>query len=134
MLRKLFSGTAFPSMTVRSAAMASMLIAAVLAFAPAPEAAHSHSSALDLRCYRLMAELAGSDDPQVSAAGLTGAQYFLGRIDARSPVMDKETAQGDATPDNAREKLIGRCSALMGDNGCDFRTIGQRLARPARTI
>ncbi len=111
-----------------------MLIAALLATAPAPDGAHSHDSALDLRCYRLMAELAVSDDPRVSAAGLTGAQYFLGRIDARSPGFDPEAEESPGFGNGEREKLIGRCGALMGKNGRDFRGLGQRLARPAGTI
>jgi hypothetical protein len=116
--------------------MASVFMAALLAFAPSPEAAATAGShALDLRCYRLMAELAEDEDPRIRAAGFTGAQYFLGRIDARAPGFDPEEApDGEAGSDAERERLIGQCGALMGAGGRDFRAIGERLVRPADRI
>jgi|GEM_PF-2245933 len=89
---------------------------------------------LDLRCYRLMAELAGDGDPRISAAGFTGAQYFLGRIDSRAPGFDPDAAPAPALTDHERGQLVARCGALMGANGRDFRTLGQRLTRPRATI
>lgn len=114
--------------------MASVFMAALLALT-APEAAPAATgpAPLDLRCYGLMAELARDEDPRVSAAGMTGAQYFLGRIDAASPGFDADTAAAPAT-DVERGRLIGQCSALMGAGGRDFRAIGERLARPRQTI
>jgi hypothetical protein len=89
---------------------------------------------LDLSCYRLMAELAADDDPRISEAGTTGAQYFLGRIDARAPGFDPDAAEIDRGAEGDREQLITRCGALMGAAGRDFRALGQRLVRPRATV
>ena len=116
--------------------MVSVFMAALLASAPAPEAAASAApAALDLRCYRLMAELAEDEDPRIRAAGLTGAQYFLGRIDVSAPDFDPAVESGGETAAGAaRGQLIDRCGALMGAGGRDFRAIGDRLAPPRETI
>ena len=108
--------------------MVSVFLAVVLAFAPhagAPPPAGN--SALDQRCYRLMAELADNEDPRIRTAAMTGAQYFLGRLDA-----DGEEPGEVAGPlaQREREVLIGRCGDLMGAGGRDFRALGERLARP----
>ena len=87
----------------------------------------------DVRCYRLMAELAQDEDPRISSAGLTGAQYFLGRIDARSPGFEPSRT-GAAIADGERAALIGQCGALMGAGGRDFRSLGQQLADRRETI
>ena len=113
--------------------MVSVFVAALLATtapagAPSP-APGAHD--LDLRCYRLMAELAEHDDPQVRSAGITGTQYFLGRLDAAG--RQPESA-GSPTSTAEKQSLIGRCSELMGAGGRDFRTLGQRLAPPEQTI
>jgi hypothetical protein len=108
---------------------------ALLAFAPSHEAAASSGdAALDLRCYRLMAELAGDEDPRIRAAGVTGAQYFLGRIDAESPGFDPDVYHDPGVEDADREQLVGRCGALMGAGGRDFRAMGQRFVRPRDTV
>jgi len=114
--------------------MVSVVLAALLAFPPAPDGAPDIAAALDLRCYRLMAELAGDDDPRVSSAGRTGAQYFLGRIDAHSPGLEPDRAGGEAPAEAEREQLIGQCGKVMDEAGHDFRAIGQALARAAGTI
>ena len=81
-----------------------------------------------------MAELAEDDDPRVRSAGITGAQYFLGRIDVHAPGFDADAA-GTAEPNEAeRAQLISQCSALMGAGGRDFRAIGERLAREPDTV
>lgn len=81
-----------------------------------------------------MAELAGDDDPRIRAAGTTGAQYFLGRIDAAAPGFDPEAQPRPAVLGAEREQLVTRCGALMGAGGRDFRALGERLARPRDTI
>jgi hypothetical protein len=112
--------------------MASVFLAALLASAASPVADARPTQALDLRCYRLMAELSEDDDPRIRSAGLTGAQYFLGRIDARQPRFDP-AALGPAPAETgaAREQLVQRCGALMGAGGRDFRRAGEQLAREA---
>ncbi len=116
--------------------MASVFMAALFAHLTAQGAAvppPAPPSAQDVRCYRLMAELAEDEDPRISSAGLTGAQYFLGRIDARSPGFEPPL-DGEGMRDNDRAALIGQCGALMGAGGRDFRTLGQQLADRRDTI
>jgi hypothetical protein len=105
-----------------------MFMAALFALI-APEAASTSAgpASLDVSCYRLMAELAEDEDPRISSAGLTGAQYFLGRIDAQGLDPDLEEEGQKQAAGAAREQLLEQCSALMGAGGRDFRTIGNRL-------
>jgi hypothetical protein len=81
-----------------------------------------------------MAELAADEDPRISAAGLTGAQYFLGRLDARKPGFEPEAEPAPALEEDERVKLVGQCGTLMGAGGRDFRSLGQVLVRPRDTI
>ena len=88
------------------------------------------ANSLDLRCYRLMAELAREDDPRVRSAGMTGAQYFLGRLDAADPGFDPDVAaSGDPLPLAEHDALVRRCGDAMGAGGRDFRALGERLVR-----
>jgi hypothetical protein len=116
--------------------MASVFMAALFAHLTAqgtvvPPAAPP--SAQDVRCYRLMAELAEDEDPRISSAGLTGAQYFLGRIDVRSPGFEPEP-DGANIAERDRAALIGQCGALMGAGGRDFRSLSRQLADRRETI
>ena len=103
---------------------------ALLALSSAADA-----NSLDLRCYRLMAELAQEEDPRVRSAGMTGAHYFLGRLDASDPGFDPDADAGDAPPPLAeREALVRRCGEAMGAGGHDFRALGESLVRRADDI
>jgi hypothetical protein len=90
----------------------------------------------DLRCYRLMADLARAEDPQVRALGLTAASYFLGRIDAASPGYDLARVRpgAESAAEDERRALIGRCADALGAGGLDLRSFGAALARPETTI
>ena len=112
--------------------MESVLIAALVAAAPiAQPGAEPAPAPLDLRCFRLMAELAGDEDPRIRSMGRIAAQYFLGRIDAAAPGFDPEAVL--AEPAGAdRGRLLRQCSDVMGAGGRDFRAIGEALAAPAR--
>ena len=115
--------------------MVSVAVAALLAFTSSPEAAtSSRPAALDLRCYGLMAELASDEDPRIRAAGTTGAQYFLGRIDAAAPGFDPDAHPVPSFSGSEREQLVARCGAMMGAGGRDFRALGERLIRPRDTV
>ncbi len=92
------------------------------------------ANSLDLRCYRLMAELAREDDPRIRSAGMTGAHYFLGRIDAANPGFDPEAGSGEPAPLAERETLVRRCGEAMGAGGRDFRALGERLVRSGNPI
>lgn len=116
--------------------MSSLFISALLVLA-APEAAAGEAgpAPLDLQCYRLMALLAEDEDPRVGAVAMTGAQYFLGRIDASAPGFDPGTTPADAPASDAEPgRLLGLCGDAMGADGRDFHAIGERLARPRQTI
>lgn len=116
--------------------MASVFMAALFAHLTAQGASAPPSpapSAQDVRCYRLMAELAADEDPRIATAGLTGAQYFLGRIDAHAPGFDP-AGESQPVPERDREALLGQCGALMGVGGRSFRSLGQQLADRRETI
>ncbi|MFN3726345.1 MAG: hypothetical protein ACK4SZ_08570 [Allosphingosinicella sp.] len=110
--------------------MGSVLSLALFALSSATDA-----NSLDLRCYRLMAELAQDEDPRIRSAGMTGAQYFLGRLDAADPGFDPETAgSAPAEPLTEREELVRRCGEAMGADGRDFRALGESLIRRSDDI
>ena len=104
-----------------------LLLAAMLA-TPVPGAAPDET---DVRCYRLMAELARADDPEVRRIGLTAAQFFLGRIDAAAPGSEVGLAAIDAAE---RPELIRRCGARLDASGFDPRRAGASLERPEPAI
>ena len=114
--------------------MRSVLIAAFVAATPIALPASPGPAPLDLRCFRLMAELAEDEDPRIRAMGRVGAQYFLGRIDAAAPGFDPEAALEEATSDEAFSALLRQCGDVMQAGNRDFRTIGEALkpeGRPA---
>ena len=114
--------------------MVSVAVALLALTSSTAATAPAQPEALDLRCYRLMAELAADEDPRIRAAGVTGAQYFLGRIDSASPGFDPEADAGPGASGPERERLVTRCGALMGTGGRDFRALGERLVRPRDTV
>ena len=110
--------------------MESVLIAAVLAAAAPHAPVGDAATALDQRCFSLMAQLAEDPDPRVQSLGRVAAQYFLGRIDAASPGFDPASAPAPEPGD--RGALLRRCGDAMQAGGRDFRTIGRALAPLAR--
>lgn len=110
--------------------MESVLIAAFLAAVPNPAPVADATTALDQRCFSLMAELAEDQDPRVRSLGRVAAQYFLGRIDAASPDFDPESVA--ATDSGERSDLLRRCGDAMQAGGRDFRSIGEALAPGGR--
>ena len=105
-----------------------ILLFALFALAPSPEPAPGEAAAAsDRRCYSLMAQLAEAEDPHLRSAGMVGAQYFLGRIDADATRPAPEAAH--SADISAASELLQQCAALMGANRRDFRLLGERLAR-----
>ena len=105
-----------------------ILLFALFALAPLPEQAPREAAgSSDRRCYSLMARLAEAEDPHLRSAGMVGAQYFLGRIDADASSPAPEAAQ--PADISASSELLQQCAALMGANRRDFRPLGERLAR-----
>ena len=91
-------------------------------------AAPAASASLDVRCYELMAVLAEGEDPEIRAAALIAAQYFLGRADASG------SAPAISGSDGAMERdsdLLSRCGASLEAGGHDFRTLGEELRTAA---
>lgn len=82
----------------------------------------------DLRCYRVMAELARSGEPAARNVGLAAAHYFLGRIDAAAPGYDLSSAP--AVDVAQRPALIRLCGDALNANGFDLRALGASLDRP----
>ena len=109
-----------------------LLAAALLAAAPTQTPVNEPVSpvALDQRCFRLMADLAETEDPRIQSLGRMAAQYFLGRIDAAAPGFDPAAA-APAEPGD-RDQLLRRCGDAMQAGGRDFRSIGEALAPPRR--
>ena len=109
--------------------MNALLLAALLAASPAPVSAPADT---DLRCFRLMADLARADDPEVRALGLTAASFFLGRIDAARPGFDVRTA--GAPSDGERPALLRACSAALSASGFDLGALRRSMEQPSPSI
>ena len=89
----------------------------------------------DVRCLLAMSAAAGHEDKTVAAAAQTASQYFLGRIDGRSPNFDLETAltqeSASATgPDFT--SLLQSCGDLMQKRGAEIVAIGERMVAKAQ--
>jgi len=112
--------------------MKSVLVAAIVAATPIALPAAPAPAPLDLRCFRLMAELAEDEDPRIRSVGRVGAQYFLGRIDAAAPGFDPATALEEGASGEDQSDLLRQCGAVMQAGDRDFRTIGETLAPEAR--
>jgi hypothetical protein len=110
--------------------MESVLIAAALAAAQTHAPVGDAATALDQRCFSLMAQLAEDQDPRVQSLGRVAAQYFLGRIDAASPGFDPGNAAPPEPGDHSA--LLRRCGNAMQAGGRNFRTIGQALTPGGR--
>ena len=112
--------------------MDSVLIAALVAATPIALPASADPQPLDLRCFRLMAELAEDEDPRIRSVGRVGAQYFLGRIDAWAPGFDPATAREEGAPGENDSTLLRQCGDVMQAGDRDFRAIGEALASDGR--
>jgi hypothetical protein len=104
--------------------MSLILFAALAASSPQPQAPALEA---DVRCYRLMADLAAADEPAARALGMSAAHFFIGRIDAAAPGYD--LAAAPAVPEAERAGLLRRCTEALGASGFQ-REIGESLERP----
>ena len=121
----------FTNWGMESVLLAASIIAAASTSGPAP--APANAAALDQRCFVLMADLAGDEDPRIRSLGQIAAQYFLGRIDSARPGFDAEAALDAGVPAGPeRQRLLGACGDAMEAGGRDFRAIGRQLAPPRR--
>ena len=112
-----------------------MKIYLVLAVAPLVLAAAppiDPETTKDIRCFVAMAAAAGDDDKTANLAGMIGGQYFLGRIDGRSPDLDLESAIAIEAPsltDADLKALFQSCGQLMQERGQAVEAIGERMER-----
>ncbi|HEX8193892.1 MAG TPA: hypothetical protein VF552_13425 [Allosphingosinicella sp.] len=110
--------------------MNALLLAALMASPSAPTPTPAPDPA-DLRCYRLMADLARAGDPAARALGLSAAHFFIGRIDAAAP--DYDLAAAPPVPEGERASLLRRCTDMLGASGFDPEGFGASLRRPEPT-
>jgi hypothetical protein len=108
------------------------IAAAVLATAAGARAATpAEENARDIRCLIAVSELSQSKDKAVETAGLIASQYYLGRIDGRTPNADLEALIIQEAPKlgNAeRGPLLATCGKLIEDRGKALEAIGNKLA------
>ena len=95
--------------------------------ASSPPQARAPALEADLLCYRLMADLAGAEEPAARALGMSAAHFFIGRIDAAAAGYD--LASAPAVPQAERAALLRRCTEALGASGFE-RGMGERLERP----
>ena len=108
-------------------AIAPLLLAAALPANP--------ETSKDVRCFVAMAAAAGSGDKTVSLGGAIGGQYFLGRIDGRSPGLDLASAieaEASSLTDADLKALMTSCGQLMQDRGTAVKTIGEQMQKKAQ--
>lgn len=93
---------------------------------PAMDAETHH----DVRCFTaLIAAADTADDAQTTAITIV-AQYFYGRIDARAPNLDLESAMAAEMDNMTREELVSllqSCSKIVEKRGQFLIDLGKRL-------
>lgn len=110
-----------------------MRILALAALAPLVIAAAPPTDAettKDVQCLVAVASLAGSDDKDAKMAAAIGSQYFLGRIDGRSPNLDLEAAiklEASRLGEAQMRSLLQSCGQLMQSRGKALQEIGERM-------
>ncbi|HEX8525449.1 hypothetical protein [Allosphingosinicella sp.] len=110
--------------------MIALLSAGLLAFAsPSPDQVPAER---DVRCYRLMAQLARDEDPSVRSLAVTAAHFFLGRIDSAAPDFDVQSLPDVAEAE--RPALIVSCGESLGEAGFDPRALRESPAAQSLSI
>jgi hypothetical protein len=109
---------------IRTAALA-LVLPLLLGAAPPPDP----ETVKDVRCLVALIVLGNSQDPKIRESALIGAQYFLGRIDGRSPGLDLEAAMAnEASMIRAQQKsFLESCGAILTRRGGEVEEIGNRL-------
>ncbi len=107
------------------------MIGAALALPTAAWAAPAaEENAKDMRCLIVASELADSKDKETETAGLIASQYFLGRIDGRSPGIDLEPLliqEAEKLTDAERPALLTACGKQIEDRGRYLEAVGKRI-------
>lgn len=107
-------------------------LALMLASLPiAAGAAVAEDNARDMRCLILATHLSTSDKPEQKTAGQMAAQYYLGRIDGRSPNVNLETLlreQASSMKPEERQSILSACGNEIMARSKQVQEIGQRVA------
>lgn len=104
-------------------------LALALAQAPAPA---SNANRDDVRCLIIFSLLSSGDDKDAATTGAIGVQYFLGRLDGRTPGFDLEGAmvtEATALTQPDIEALATSCGKQIETRANDLMAIGQRLEK-----
>ena len=109
--------------------MTLFVIAAAL-LAPSPVSA-AEASGRDMRCLIVSFELADNKDKELETAGLLASQYFLGRIDGRSPEADFEALlvrEAERMTEAEKSGLIASCLKQIEDRNKLLEALGTKVA------
>ncbi|HEV2748796.1 MAG TPA: hypothetical protein VGW34_16050 [Allosphingosinicella sp.] len=86
----------------------------------------------DAQCLLAMGRVAASDHPATRSTALAAVQYYLGRIDGRTPDVDLAALLKKAAESMKPEDLqptLQRCGPLFQQRGRMLEAIGQSLAK-----
>jgi hypothetical protein len=87
-------------------------------------------SVADVRCFMVAMQIGKTPGTTQQTAALTGAMYYLGRLDGRSPKLDLESVmvaeEAKMTPADLRSEAV-RCGATITARGNEIQRIGKDL-------
>ena len=115
--------------------MTMTMITAALLAAQVPAIAPADQNSSDARCLIVTVMLAGGDNAELKAAGLIASQYYLGRLDGRSPGLDLKallTREAERITQAEQGPLLVSCGAAMQKRGEALEAVGERMAKKAR--
>lgn len=90
----------------------------------------------DVRCLLAVSSLVGSDNQAAQMSALIGSQYFLGRIDGRSPNLDLEaalTAEAPKLNQTEMKFLFQSCGEMLKQRGLALKAIGEHMQVKAQS-
>jgi hypothetical protein len=110
-----------------------LLVAAALSLAPVPlrAAAPADENARDMRCLIVSFDLASAKNKELETAGLLASQYFLGRLDGRSPGGDFEALlvrEAERMTEAEKAGLMTTCLKQIEDRNKLLEAVGNKLA------
>ena len=91
----------------------------------------AEDNARDMRCLILATHLSTSDKAEQKTAGQMASQYYLGRIDGRSPDVNLETLlreQANNIKPDERQSILTACGQEIMARSKQVQEIGQRVA------
>ena len=110
-----------------------LLVAAALSAAPVPlpAAPPAKENARDMRCLIVSFDLASAKDKELETAGLLASQYFLGRLDGRSPGTDFEALlvrEAERMTEAQKAELTASCLKQIEDRNKLLEAVGNKVA------